>query len=68
MFDVNRFDYFVKDRGYKRDTLIKEWGISQTSYYHKRNNPDTFTLRDFDILKKILKLSNEDLNSIFLNK
>lgn len=67
MFDVNKLDYFIKSRGYTRDTLLKEWGISQTSYYKKRNNPYSFTLKDVDNLKKILKLTNEDIASIFLN-
>lgn len=67
MFDVNKLDYFMKDRGFNRDTLLKEWGISQTSYYKKRKNPFTFTLKDVDTLKRILKLSNEELASIFLN-
>ena len=67
MFDVNKLDYFIKDRGFNRDTLLKEWGISQTTYYKKRNKPTTFTLDDLDALKKILKLTNEELNSIFLN-
>lgn len=67
MFDVNKLDYFMKDRGFNRDTLLKEWGISQTSYYKKRKNPFTFTLKDVDTLKRILKLSNDELASIFLN-
>ena len=67
MFDVNKLDYFIKDRGYTRDSLLKEWKISQTSYYHKRKNHYTFTLKDIDFLKKTLKLTNEELASIFLN-
>lgn len=65
MFDVNKLDYFIKDRAIDRDSLVKEWNISLTTYYNKRNNPSTFTFEDMEKLKLILKLSNEELTSIF---
>ena len=65
MFDVNKLDYYIKDRGFTRESLLKEWNISMTSYYNKRNNPSTFTFEDMEKIKYILKLSNEELASIF---
>ena len=68
MFDVNKLDYFVKDRGFDRDTFIKKWDICLTSYYNKRNNPKTFTLEDMEKIKFVLNLTNEEVASIFLGK
>lgn len=65
MFDVNKLDYYIKDRGFTRESLLKEWNISMTSYYNKRNNPSTFTFEDMEKIKYILNLSNEELASIF---
>lgn len=65
MFDANKLDYFVKDRGLTRDTFIEKWGISLTTYYNKRNNPKCFTLEDMEKIKCVLNLANDEVASIF---
>lgn len=68
MFDVNKLDYFIKDRGETRETLIEKVGVSLTTYYNKRNNPSTFTLGDMEKIKLALNLSDEEVLSIFFKK
>lgn len=65
--DKNKLLYFVRDRGHRLDDFFAGTGIARTTFYRKCKN-DSFTTSDIRIIANFLKLSLEDINSIFFAK
>ena len=65
--DKNKLLYFVRDRGYRLDDFFAGTGITRTTFYRKCQN-NSFTSNDIGKIADFLKLSIEDINSIFFAK
>ncbi len=52
--------------GVSKEDLAKELCINPTTVYRIFNGESDFTLSELKVLKKVLKLSNEDVDRIFL--
>ena len=53
--------------GVSKEDLAKELCINPTTVYRKFNGESDFTLSELKVLKKVLKLSNEDVDRIFFS-
>ena len=53
--------------GVSKEDLAKELCINPTTVYRKINGESDFTLSELKVLKKVLKLSNEDVDRIFFS-
>lgn len=62
--DSNKLLYFIKDRGFTIADFCKEIGMSYSSFYAKCKN-EKFFLADVWKISKFLKLTLEEINSIF---
>lgn len=62
--DTNKLLYFIKDRGYRVEDFCREMGMSISTFY-RRCNENTFRIKDVWNISKFLKLTQEDINSIF---
>lgn len=62
--DKNKLMYFLKDRNFTVDAFCKATGISKSSFYGKcyRNS---FTLADIDKIVDVLKLTVDEMLSVF---
>ncbi len=53
--------------GVSREDLAKKLNINPTTLYRKFIGESDFTLSELKVLKKVLKLSNEDVDRIFFS-
>ncbi len=53
--------------GLSKEDIAKELGLNSTTVYRKINGESDFTLSELRTLKKILGLSNSDIDRIFFN-
>lgn len=51
--------------GYTQKEVAKQLGIGETSYVHRENGKQEFTVSEVNRLRKVLKLSNYDIIDIF---
>ena len=65
--DKNKLLYFIKDRGYKVEDFCKAIGMSYSAFY-ARCRESKFVLSEIWDISEVLKLSLEDINSIFFVK
>ena len=64
ILDTNKLLYFIKDRGYRVEDFCREMDMSISTFY-RRCNENTFRIKDVWNISKFLKLTQEDINSIF---
>ena len=57
----------IKLSGYKIGYLAEELGLSRQALSNKINNNTDFTVKEMQILSKILYLSDLDMKNIFLS-
>ena len=62
--DKNKLLYFIKDRGFTVESFCEFVGMSYSSFYGKCKN-SKFLLSDIWKITDVLKLSQEDMCSIF---
>ena len=62
--DKNKLLYFIKDRGYKVEEFCEKLGLSYSAFYSKCRY-EKFLIGDIWKIADILKLSLEDIESIF---
>lgn len=65
--DKNKLLYFIKDRGYKVEDFFEAVNLSKGKFYRRCNN-SSFTIKEIWTIAELLKLTIEDINSIFFAK
>lgn len=68
MTDTLEIKKIIRMKGFTLDTLSKKIGISRTSLSYKINNIVEFNAQEIKHIQKILELSNEQRDHIFLRK
>lgn len=63
--DKYKLEYFIKDRGYTKEQLCTEMGLSKSAFYRKCAGKTEFTLVDIKAIVRLLKLSNDEILEIF---
>lgn len=53
--------------GLSKEDIAKELGLNLATVYRKINGESEFTLSELRLLKKILGLTNSDVDRIFFN-
>lgn len=67
MTNLTKLKEVIDNSGLKLGFLALQMGISQQTLYNKLNgNTKTFTIREVFALKKVLKLTDEEIEEIFL--
>lgn len=67
MTNLTRLKEVIDQSGFKLGFIASQMGISQQTLYNKLNgNTKTFTIREVFALKKVLKLTDEEIEEIFL--
>ena len=51
--------YTIKS-GYSIDDIALKLGVSRATLYNRLKCPDTFTIREFDILANVIHLNSND--------
>lgn len=62
--DKNKLLYFIKDRGYTVEGFCKTIGMGYAAFYGKCKE-ERFLLNEIWDIAKFLKLTLDDVNSIF---
>ena len=65
MFDRNKFHGRVIAEGYNLVTISEKLGISPVTMTRKMSRGGDFTRAELQQLKKLLNLTDDDLNEIF---
>ena len=65
--DKNKLLYFIKDRGYKVEDFCRVIDMSYSAFY-ARCRESKFVLSEIWTISSVLKLTLEDINSIFFAK
>ena len=66
MTDTLEIKKIIRMKGFTLDTLSKKIGISRTSLSYKINNIVEFNAQEIKHIQKILELSNEQRDQIFI--
>lgn len=67
MTNLTKLKKVIDKSGFKLGFIALQMGISQQTLYNKLNgNTKTFTIREVFALKKVLKLTDEEIEEIFL--
>lgn len=67
MTNLTKLKEAIDNSGFKLGFIASQMGISQQTLYNKLNgNTKTFTIREVFALKKVLKLTDEEIEEIFL--
>ena len=62
--DKNKLLYFIKDRGFTLKEFCKSIDMSYSSFYGKCNK-SSFLISEIWVIAEFLKLTIDDINSIF---
>ena len=62
--DKNKLLYFIKDRGYKVEDFLRKVKLDKGKFYRRINNK-SFTVKEIWKIAEVLKLTAEDIDSIF---
>lgn len=65
MTDIKKLDEAIKSSGYRVQFLEDSLNLSAQGFLNKRKGLREFTCKEALILKDVLKLSDEDVISIF---
>ena len=65
MVDVNLFRKTIKDSGMTTTFICKKSGIVRQTLYNRFERPGLFTIDEIVGLKKVLRLSADDVEKIF---
>ena len=65
MVDVNLFRKTIKDSGMTTTFICKKSGILRQTLYNRFERPGLFTIDEIVGLKKVLRLSADDVEKIF---
>lgn len=65
MVDVNLFRKKIKDSGMTTTFICKKSGILRQTLYNRFERPGLFTIDEIVGLKKVLRLSADDVEKIF---
>ena len=65
MVDVNLFKKTIKDSGMTTTFICKKSGILRQTLYNRFERPGMFTIDEIVGLKKVLRLSADDVEKIF---
>lgn len=65
MVDVNLFRKTIKDSGMTTTFICKKSGILRQTLYNRFERPGMFTIDEIVGLKKVLRLSADDVEKIF---
>lgn len=67
--NVNKLKGKIVEKQYTISKLADELGINRSTFYRKINkNGDTLTIKEVNMICKILELTNEEAIEIFFNK
>ncbi len=68
MVNVNKLKGKIVEQGTTIENLAKAIGLNKSTLYRKMsNNGEGFTVKDVTLISEELKLSLEDVNSIFFS-
>lgn len=67
MVNINKLKGKIIEKGMNVNDVANEIGIDKATFYRRLEaNGDTFTIREVDAIVKILTLTIDETNSIFL--
>nr|DAK31915.1 MAG TPA: Cro/C1-type HTH DNA-binding domain protein [Caudoviricetes sp.] len=68
MVDVNKLRGRMVEHKINADKMAELIGVNRSTFYRKlENNGEAFTIREVNIIAKVLKLDLTELNAIFFN-
>lgn len=66
MVNVNKLRGRMVEQEVNADKMAELLGINRSTFYRKlENNGELFTIREVQLMSKVLKLNLADVNSIF---
>lgn len=65
MVNVKLFRDTIKDRGMTVKAVCEKSDITRQTLYWKYRNPDHFTIKEIDALRRTMRLSPADVYNIF---
>lgn len=68
MADVVRLKQAIEASGLRKGFIIEKLGISRQGFHKKETGQSDFMASEVAIMKDLLKLSDREVNAIFLRK
>ena len=68
MVNVEKLIDKIESKGITIVKLAKVIGVNISTVYRRFNNPDTFTIREVNLIVKLLSLSSAEAVVIFFNE